>query len=740
MLSSGEDPMIVATLKACCGRLQGKLRSSLRSELRIQEKVKGCRAELKARRGGEERAEEEYFTSNQERIGLRHELLLVNNMSVDALRETRELTKEVTQLKLEARSLTEPKEAAKNHTLEMKKTLEDQKEVIEKMQAELAQQELESYQLKEQTDRLRCEKADAERGLETSSQLAALMKERVAGEELQNRRLEEQRNKLGRQQEELRARAEADAKTHGEVLKERAATQLRLQGERDIMKEKMRDLEIEDRLLDDSHCRLLKEIDRLEKKEKKMKPELQQAKEELLEMQSLCSKAEAQQQTEIEDLQRESSLLQTELCSLDHRRQIAVRQRDQEHRNLCQTKQMLAALEQESRNKDQVLVDRQKHQTLLEHRISQREEACKLVQEENNRLQASHEIAVRTEKNSLDNELEVLHTTNIINTRLDADNSEQTMLAMTKNCEAATQDRNTLIQLLESEETRCVEIQKINVLEAALDRRYADLDTLDEEWRLLRLEQTKDWGLTGLETKLETKLAAELAALQMELSKTRAQNSELETALEKPSDTTLTELKGSTHSGAKQAKKYQYLMEKELLLDQVTRLTQSVREKVESRKEETLELAKQLNAQRRKSGLAEKRLKVMKMEVVVAKAQAQTLEKQGRELALQVEACESNLEQGLPPCPEMEEERRRLLRNRRRKQTEAHGRQKKAEEEEGIQLPDGVFTSAEPRPNAYIPSQGLPPLPKPYGALAPFKPSSPGANFRHIRKPTKKKK
>ena len=63
----------------------------------------------------------------------------------------------------------------------------------------------------------------------------------------------------------------------------------------------------------------------------------------------------------------------------------------------------------------------------------------------------------------------------------------------------------------------------------------------------------------------------------------------------------------------------------------------------------------------------------------------------------------------------------------------------RAEEAEWIQLPNGVYTTAEPRPNAYIPqSDGALPLPKPYGAQAPFKPSQPGANMRHIRKPTLK--
>lgn len=44
-----------------------------------------------------------------------------------------------------------------------------------------------------------------------------------------------------------------------------------------------------------------------------------------------------------------------------------------------------------------------------------------------------------------------------------------------------------------------------------------------------------------------------------------------------------------------------------------------------------------------------------------------------------------------------------------------------------------VKTAAEPRPTAYIPDElGIP---KPYGALAPFKPSENGSSMRHIRNP-----
>ena len=52
----------------------------------------------------------------------------------------------------------------------------------------------------------------------------------------------------------------------------------------------------------------------------------------------------------------------------------------------------------------------------------------------------------------------------------------------------------------------------------------------------------------------------------------------------------------------------------------------------------------------------------------------------------------------------------------------------------GMPAPHSIVrTTAEPRPNAYIPDDiGIP---KPYGALQPFKPTEQGTSMRHIRKP-----
>lgn len=61
------------------------------------------------------------------------------------------------------------------------------------------------------------------------------------------------------------------------------------------------------------------------------------------------------------------------------------------------------------------------------------------------------------------------------------------------------------------------------------------------------------------------------------------------------------------------------------------------------------------------------------------------------------------------------------------------------EEEDQYKIAGGVTTTAEPRPNAYIPDDDSElPIPRPYGKHAPFKPSEPGSTMRHTRKPIPK--
>ena len=102
-------------------------------------------------------------------------------------------------------------------------------------------------------------------------------------------------------------------------------------------------------------------------------------------------------------------------------------------------------------------------------------------------------------------------------------------------------------------------------------------------------------------------------------------------------------------------------------------------------------------------------------------------------LAELVEESIVRLEKGLPPNEIAEKEWKRLEAKNLQRTSETQ----ETDDQDLFPLAEG-YTTAVPRPNAYIPKDGSLPLPRPYGALAPFKPTQPGSMMRHFRKPEPK--
>ncbi|VTJ81263.1 Hypothetical predicted protein [Marmota monax] len=130
--------------------------------------------------------------------------------------------------------------------------------------------------------------------------------------------------------------------------------------------------------------------------------------------------------------------------------------------------------------------------------------------------------------------------------------------------------------------------------------------------------------------------------------------------------------------------------------------------------------------------------KMMALVAELSMKQALTIElqKEVKEKEEFIFYCNSRLEKGLPLNKDIEREWMKVLRDEQMYEMALAEKFRELQERDNQLLPNGVYTSAEQRPNAYIPeADATLPVPKPYGALAPFKPSEPGANMRHIRKP-----
>ncbi|XP_036801167.1 coiled-coil domain-containing protein 146 isoform X2 [Oncorhynchus mykiss] len=331
---------------------------------------------------------------------------------------------------------------------------------------------------------------------------------------------------------------------------------------------------------------------------------------------------------------------------------------------------------------------------------------------------------------------------------------EQNLLQMRKSHDNAVQSRNDRgVQLLEREEEMCIFYEKVNVQEGLIRDGNIEMQALEEETRCLQMITKEEGRQTALSRKLlpcQRRLKGESTMLQIQLSECKERMLELEKALEDPGqENRARELEGNDPSPVELiqkieqlevglAEREELLLEKDLVFEQVTRLSQRIRAKAENGKQDTLQLAKKVNELQGRIKESTRRMMAVVSELSMRQASAMTLQQELKERELFLDTCHRRLDQGLPPSEDLEQEWQHILRDEQRRQADQQEKDRLVEEEERSQLPSGVYTTAEARPNAYIPLGDTLPLPKPYGALAPFKPSEPGTNIRHIRKPEPK--
>nr|XP_046193569.1 coiled-coil domain-containing protein 146-like [Oncorhynchus gorbuscha] len=331
---------------------------------------------------------------------------------------------------------------------------------------------------------------------------------------------------------------------------------------------------------------------------------------------------------------------------------------------------------------------------------------------------------------------------------------EKNLLQMRKSHDNAVQSRNDRgVQLLEREEEMCIFYEKVNVQEGLIRDGNIEMQALEEETRCLQMITKEEGRQTALSRKLvpcQRRLKGESTMLQIQLSECKERMLELEKALEDPGqENRARELEGNDPSPVELiqkieqlevglAEREELLLEKDLVFEQVTRISQRIRAKAENGKQDTLQLAKKVNELQGRIKESTRRMMAVVSELSMRQASAMTLQQELKERELFLDTCHRRLDQGLPPSEDLEQEWQHILRDEQRRQADQQEKDRLVEEEERSQLPSGVYTTAEARPNAYIPLGDTLPLPKPYGALAPFKPSEPGTNIRHIRKPEPK--
>ncbi|KAI8466714.1 MAG: coiled-coil flagellar protein, move backward only 2 [Monoraphidium minutum] len=313
--------------------------------------------------------------------------------------------------------------------------------------------------------------------------------------------------------------------------------------------------------------------------------------------------------------------------------------------------------------------------------------------------------------------------------------------------EAAIEARNnTGLILIDRGDEQSVLFERSHALEARLKAGAVTLNQRESEVRALQLqvaELERSVAATRRALPDVDGVDAEVAALKAGLLLAQRESEALSLRLEDPRDPGRCRPLGGRAPDREElvarlqtleerlGMKREELSEKVVVLDEVTDLTEALRSKAAATRGERAAASHAANG-------AQQRLRAVTGRIMAAISelslyQATALRLHGERAALEelVAAARERLAAGLAPTEDSEGEWQRL---QREAATVAELRRRREEEAAVLDAKGQLLdTSAEPRPNAYVPDDlGIP---RPYGAFSPFKPAAPGATMRHTRPP-----
>ncbi|XP_010154472.1 PREDICTED: coiled-coil domain-containing protein 146, partial [Eurypyga helias] len=328
---------------------------------------------------------------------------------------------------------------------------------------------------------------------------------------------------------------------------------------------------------------------------------------------------------------------------------------------------------------------------------------------------------------------------------------EETAQLRKKYERALRQQNESGLLLRDREEELCLLHEKINMQELLCRSGDIEMQAMDDKIRFLKLkvaEKKRQIKLRFEALPAKNALDAHLVVFQIQYSQCKDRIKRMEEIFADPTkESRKRELGGKDPSPPELLKKIEQLeaelvqkeeklLETDFLYKHVSRLTERARARAENGKRDTLLLAKRTNELQKKVKDRTRKMMALVAELSMKQALASKLQQEMRDKEQLLMTVSSRIDQGLPPPKETENEWLKVLHNEKMQKEAAEARAKHAAEEEQAAAPGCIHTTAEQRPTAYIPDDGYSlPVPRPYGALAPFKPSEPGANMRHFRKP-----
>ncbi|KAI9141613.1 hypothetical protein BKA69DRAFT_1073074 [Paraphysoderma sedebokerense] len=386
------------------------------------------------------------------------------------------------------------------------------------------------------------------------------------------------------------------------------------------------------------------------------------------------------------------------------------------------------------------------YQKSLELNKRRQENITKYSVRDNTRMEANQLLAqFRHKREQIDSHLNQIETLSNSLTIVSDD-----LQSIRERYESAIQDRNRIgIALLERNDELCIFYEKSNVQESVLGSGIDTLNKQEEvikEYNLIKTELIQSVEHKRRLLPIANALEKEMSDLLQEVKKTKAKVEELGAKTESPiepdrirmlegADPTQTEMiEKLKHLEERLALKEEKLLEKSLILEEVTNLTERLQKQAIDNRLENTELMTKLNELTRKINSVNKSMLAKLSELSMNQALSLALQKDQTTKEHLLHSARERLAHNQLPIEEFEQEFikfEKLRQNRMdqlRQQLNLQERDTVGAENgdrSAYVVSGGGKTTAEQRPNAYIPSSDTKelPLPKPYGAFGPFKPT-----------------
>lgn len=330
---------------------------------------------------------------------------------------------------------------------------------------------------------------------------------------------------------------------------------------------------------------------------------------------------------------------------------------------------------------------------------------------------------------------------------------EKEMVILRRKYEQAVETRNfTGIQLIDRNDELCILWEKSNIQEKMLKKGEDSMLQKAEEIRGLKIDLVEvERQLHVVQKKIPQvpQLVAEVVQLREQLASVQKRTSDLSLELENPKSSLRKwqKLKGEDLNGQSLRMKIQdleerlndkkeTLLEKELILEEVSALSQKLQMQASDGRQGTLDLSQKVNMFQSRIKDVTRKMMATVSELSMYQATAHRLEKERDEVQDKTMEARQRVSNGEPPTETALEEFERMIAQERQRELDRQATVQRKQEDD-IMNSNFTRTTADPRVNAYIPENEHG-LPKAYGSNAPFKPSVLGSTMRHIRKPNPK--